>query len=440
MSSYTIPARAAGATSLLLMLLFTACGGEASDSQDAAQAAADQVECDPDNGGLVLPDGFCGILVAEDVGPARHLAVRDNGDIFVKLRQPDEGGGLVALRDTTADGRADVVQRFGDFGGTGIGFHDGYLYASSDTAVYRYPLTSEALVPDAEPEVIVRGFPDQGTHAAKPFAIDGENNLYVNVGAPSNACQQQARAPGSPGMDPCPQLERHAGIWRFDADQPGQTQQGDGAHFATGTRHIVALAYDDATAQLYGVIHGRDQLDTLWPEHFSAEDNAELPAEEFVALNEGDDYGWPYCYYDGREDQRVLAPEYGGDGTEVGRCDQYPDPLVALPAHWAPNALTFYDANSFPQQYHGGAFIAFHGSWNRAPLPQGGYNVVFVPFEGGAPTGEWETFASGFADEQEFVNVSEAEHRPCGVAVGPDGSLYVSDSREGDIWRILYRG
>jgi glucose/arabinose dehydrogenase len=114
------------------------------------------------------------------------------------------------------------------------------------------------------------------------------------------------------------------------------------------------------------------------------------------------------------------------------------DPLVDFPAHWAPNDLEFYTGTQFPGEYRGGAFVAFHGSWNRAPLPQAGYNVAFAPFEGEEPTGSWTVFADGFAGND--VSPNGAAHRPVGLAQGPDGSLYISDSRVGRIWRVMYVG
>jgi glucose/arabinose dehydrogenase len=189
---------------------------------------------------------------------------------------------------------------------------------------------------------------------------------------------------------------------------------------------------------LFGVVHGRDQLSALWSDLYTNEESAELPAEEFVRIQEGDDFGWPYCYYDPSTETKVLAPEYGGDGTMVGRCAQAKDPLMGFPAHWAPNDLEFYTGTQFPERYRGGAFIAFHGSWNRSPEPQGGYNVVFAPFSGDGPTGEWEIFADGFAGADKSPR--GADHRPVGLAMGPDGSLYVSDSKMGTIWKIFYVG
>ena len=113
-------------------------------------------------------------------------------------------------------------------------------------------------------------------------------------------------------------------------------------------------------------------------------------------------------------------------------------PAFAFPAHWAPEAILFYTADQFPAKYRNGAFISFHGSWNRDPLPQGGYKVVFLPFENGRPAAEFEVFADGFAGPD--VSPRDALHRPTGLAVGPDGSLYIADDKGGRIWRVLYVG
>ena len=133
----------------------------------------------------------------------------------------------------------------------------------------------------------------------------------------------------------------------------------------------------------------------------------------------------------------MLAPEYGGDGKKTAG-ENALDPVATFPAHMAPNALLFYTGDMFPEEYKNGAFIAFHGSWNRAPLKQKGFLVAFVPFENGKPSGEWQIFADGFAGLEEVSSPSEAEHRPTGLAQGPDGSLYVSDDSGGSLFRIVY--
>jgi len=162
--------------------------------------------------------------VADSIGRARHLDVAPNGDIYLKTRSKE--GGIAALRDTTGDFRADVIERFSDMTKpgngilweTGMAVHDGYIWASNTEAVYRWPMPEDGgLVPDGDPEIVVSGFPEQEAHDSKSITFDESGHLYVNVGAPSNACQEDSRTPGSPGRDPCPELERHAGIWRFDA-------------------------------------------------------------------------------------------------------------------------------------------------------------------------------------------------------------------------------
>ena len=399
---------------------------------------------DPDNGSITLSDGFSAFVVADNLGGGRHLTVHENGDIYVKLRQEKDStrsSGIVALRDTTGDGRADVTEYFGRYGGTGIHIHNNYLYYSSDSAVYRYALQDGQLVPEGEPETIIAELPKERQHAAKSLAFDGQGNMYVNIGAPSNACQDPDRTPEVPGQDPCPLLEKHGGIWRFSDSVLNQTQDADGYRYATGIRNAVAIEWNTTANALYGLQHGRDQLSTYWPEHFTEDEGVNLPAEEFLLIKDGSDFGWPYCYYDSAKQQKVLSPEYGGDGEEVGRCADAEDPIMAFPAHWAPNDIIFYQGDQFPEKYKNGAFIAFHGSWNRAPQEQKGYKVVFVPFENGMPSGEYEVFADQFAGEGAPIeSPGDAEFRPTGLAEGPDGSLYISDSVTGRIWRVSYEG
>jgi len=387
--------------------------------------------CDADNGGLTLPAGLCALVVVDQLGPVRHLVVRGNGDIYLMLEQGRPG--VMGLRDDNGDGRMDRRVSFGS-PGTGIALEGDTLYTATDRAVLRWKL-GQGLGPDGPARTVVSRLAAQLEHSAKSIAVGGRY-LYVNIGAPSNSCQQVDRAKGSPGQDPCPLLADHAGIWRFARERQGQHQQ-DGLHYATGIRNAVAIDWNSREQQLYVVQHGRDQLAQSWPQFYSEQQGADLPAEEMLAIHQGADYGWPYCYFDPFQDRRVLAPEYGGNGIMVGRCDSYPRPVLTFPAHWAPNDLLFYRGEALGAGYANGAFIAFHGSWNRAPLPQGGYVVAFAPFGDKGPVGTWQVFASGFAGAEPLAQPGDAAHRPMGLAEGPDGSLYISDSVQGTIWRVM---
>ena len=400
--------------------------------------SSEQLIPDDSNGGLTLPDGFSALVVAEETGRGRHISVNGNGDIYVSLRDEPNNRGIACLRDTTGDGKADIIEYTGEHVGTGIKIHNGYLYFGADTAVVRYPLTEGDLIPGEEWELIARGFPQERQHEAKPMEFDNQGNMYVTVGAPSNACMKQMRTKGSPGMDPCPILEYAGGIWKFKEEVLNQDQLADGERYATGIRHAVAISWNRNVKELYAVQHGRDQLHQFFPDLYDTKQSAELPAEEFLLVTEGSDFGWPYCYYDQFQEKKVLAPEYGGDGNVEDRCAQKTDPIMAFPGHIAPNDLLFYSGEMFPERYKNGAFIAFHGSWNRAPEPQSGFFVVFVPFNGKNPSGDWEIFADGFAGASTINSTGDARFRPCGLAEGPDGSLYVVDSNKGKIWRIFY--
>lgn len=442
--------------SLLAVLLIAGCRDQATEGEPTQkEQSTAKIVCAPGNGGITLPEGFCATLVVDGLGlrddhSARHIAVAPNGDIYMKTRS--EKGGIVALRDTTGDFRADIIKYFGDKTGTGNGIlwetgmaiYDGYLWASNTTTVYRWPMpTGGALVPEGEPEIVVSGLPEQQSHESKAFTFDNSGNLYVVVGAPSNACQEQERTAGSPGIKPCPLLEEHGGIWRFSATETGQTFSAD-ARYATGLRNVVGLDWNDANDALYVMQHGRDQLHTLWPDYYTVKESAELPAESMYKVNEGDRFSWPYGYFNHKKDTLMLSPEYGGNGeitiSESEYAGEFEEPVIAFPGHWAPNDLFFYTGEQFPERYQGGAFIAFMGSWNRAPLPQKGYKVVFVPFEDGQPSGEYETFADGFAGVEPIPNRGAAEYRPMGLTMGPDGALYISDYKKGRIWRVVYTG
>jgi glucose/arabinose dehydrogenase len=424
------------------------------DVSPVANRVSPRVQCDPDNGGISLPPGFCAVVVADIVidgrpALARHLAVTPSGDVFVAINSPrnqNPSFGIIGLRDTDGDGRADEQSRFSPgLGGSGIAWGQAKLYFGANDRVLRFQLPAGRLTPVRDPEVVVSGLPNTSDHISKTVVLADGQRLFVNIGSASNSCQVANRQAQSPGVFPCPELPMRAGVWVFDARGTNQTQ-GSGQHHATGLRNMVALAVNPANGELYGVQHGRDMLFENWPQFYTVEEDAVLPSEEFIRISRGSNNGWPYCYFDDvTEHRKVLAPEYGGDGqltsgTQGINCASYNQPLANFGAHWAPNGLHFYTGKQFPQRYRGGAFIAFHGGFDRAPLPNEGYNVVFLPMgPNGSPSGAAEIFADGFAGSDGPLPAT-ALHRPVGVTEGQDGSLYVSDDRGGRIYRIVFVG
>ncbi|MGA8705753.1 MAG: PQQ-dependent sugar dehydrogenase, partial [Steroidobacteraceae bacterium] len=196
--------------------------------------------------------------------------------------------------------------------------------------------------------------------------------LFVDLGTATNACEHRNRVPNSSGNTPCTERATRGGTWRYDANETGQSFSA-AERYATGNRNGEGIAIDTAGRVLV-TEHGRDQLLQDWPALYTAEQGSELPAEELVELKQGADYGWPECYYDGLQHKLVLAPEYGGDGGKsVGLCAQRTGPVAAFPAHWGPMAVLIVTDQRFPRAYREGAFISFHGSWNRSPKPQAGY-------------------------------------------------------------------
>ncbi len=403
---------------------------------------------DPDNAGLIIPEGFEALSVVDSLGKARHLAVRENGDIYVKLRYPLPEGENIAMRDTDGDGKADVIKQWGVYGGKGkygnaMRIHKGHLYVSTAGHIYRHKLRWRKLLPRAEGELLMTDDYENAEHGyehiAKPLAFDQEGHMYVQFGSPGDCCQVENRKPGSPGQTPCPELKWHSGVWQFSDEKPNQLQK-DGVHYATGIRSIVGMDWYHVDNTLYVLQHGRDNMHRMWSQHFSAWESAMLPAEEFLRVPQGTDAGWPYYYYDQMQGKKLLNPEYGGDGVKDGDGKIYAQPLIGFPGHWAPNDILFYQGDQFPARYKDGAFIAFHGSTIRAPYPQSGYFIGFVPFSDGVPSGPWEVFADGFGEDDTLVNTSDATYRPMGLAEGPDGSLYISESEQGKIWRVMFKG
>ena len=429
---------------ILTVLVFSRC----SSGTDRVLPGADA-----DNGGLYLPTGFGALVVVDSIGHTRHIVVNSNEDIYAQLENSKDGKGTIAMRDTNGDGRADSIVRFGDYldkgrGATGITIHNGYLYVSSKKIINRTKLREGELIPTNKTEIVLTDMNpnvDRNWHTTKPVAFDDNGNMYVPFGAPSDACQDMEKygpvgIPGGKGLDPCPELEMHAGIWRFDADKIGLTQE-DGHKYATGIRSIVGMEWNPKDKSLYAVGNGIDNFHTIYPDLYTDWQAAMLPSETLMKVTEGSDYGWPYAYYDQIQGKNVLQPGYGGDGKKIGRASEFDNPAIGFPGHWAPMDVMFYHGDQFPERYNKGAFVAFHGSTDRAPYPMAGFIVCFVPFDdNGRPTGKWEIFADGFAGVEVVANTSDAVYRPMGLSEGPDGSLYISESNKGKIWRIMFKG
>jgi glucose/arabinose dehydrogenase/cytochrome c553 len=409
--------------------------------------------CTGDNGGLVLSPDFCATIFADNIGHVRHMAVAPNGVLYVNTWSgryfhnvpPPPGGFLVALKDTKGSGSADRIERFGpdisegSAGGSGIAIYNGAVYAEQNDKIIRYtlPTDSDSIAPKGTAEVILSELPLTGDHPMHPFVIDKDGHIYVDLGSATNACQVENRVKGSPGHDPCTELETRAGTWRYDANKTDQHFSA-AERYATGIRNGEGYSFD-ASGQLFATQHGRDQLSQNWPKLYTPQQSAELPAEEIVAVEQGGDYGWPECYFDQSQKKLVLAPEYGGDGGKaVGICAEKKAPVAFFPGHWAPNDMLVYTGKAFPASYQGGAFVAFHGSWNRAPLPQGGYDVVFQPLKDGKAAADFIIFADGFAGATK--EPGRAAFRPTGLALAPDGALFISDDVHGRIWRVTYQG
>jgi len=421
---------------------FSANGARSGQPAGPPQASA-AAACPAPDTSISLPTGFCASIFADHVGDPRHLVVAPNGDVFTTLEfrrlrsapGSDTATALVALRDVNHDGVSDSLVRVRGHGGTGVALYNGYLYIDEAQQLVRYKLHAGDLEPTGDAEVVVEGIPIAGDHNARNFLIDKRGNLYLNIGTATNACQAQNRVLHSLGADPCKELDTRGGIWKFDANALHQKPT-LANRFATGVRNAEGMQFDPRDGSLWTTQHGRDQLHDNWPELFTVDYQGDNPGEELIHVHQGDDFGWPYCYYSMVEHHLVLAPEYGGDGTRTGRCAEKKEPVAAFPGHWAPMSLLFYTGKMLPAKYTHGAFIAFHGSWNRAPLPQAGYNVVFQPLVNGAASGAYEVFANGFGGATPAPG--KAAHRPAGLAQGPDGALYVTDDAHGRIWRIVY--
>jgi glucose/arabinose dehydrogenase len=337
-----------------------------------------------------VPPGFQINVFAKDFKVPRWMSVAPNGDIFLA----DNGAGqIIILRDPQNTGGAQDRELFVDgmkrpFG---IAFHENYVYIGNMNELVRFrydPKTSKRL---GEKEHLL-DLPSGGHDTRSvAFSADGKH-LFVSVGSNSNI---------DTGEEP-----HRAAITICDPD-------GKNARlYAAGLRNPVGLAIEPVTGELWTSVNERDEL------------GDDLPPDYFTSLKDGGFYGWPYSYIGDNVDTRVKpqVPEL------VARAI-IPD--VLLGAHVAPLQFAFYTGKQFPEKYRGGAFVAEHGSWNRAK--RAGYQIAFVAFKNGKPSADPVPFMTGLVPDPSQPDVYG---RPVGVAVAPDGSLLVADDGAHVVYRI----
>ena len=339
---------------------------------------------------LHLPPGFTSSVFASGLSGPRMIAFSPDGTLFVAERNT---GRILAYPDPGHAGRtagAVVVASGLNQDPTSLDFADGSLFVGERTRVTRFTLGAGPRA--TNPQVIIANLPDAGNHVTRTVLVGPDHRLYVSIGSSCNVCIES---------DP-----HRAAVWVYNLDGSG------GRPFAHGLRNAVGLAINPWSEQIWVTNNGRDLL------------GDDVPPETVYALADGGNYGWPRCHAG-----TLIDPDFG----HAGDCNGIGQPVVKMQAHSAPLGLAFDNAGPFPKQYHG-LFVAFHGSWNRS-VPTG-YKVVFVPLDDhGNVAGPVRDFATGWLHSTE-----SRTGRPVGLAVGPDGALYVSDDTAGLIYRIAYAG
>jgi glucose/arabinose dehydrogenase len=351
----------------------------------------------PDGARLTLPAGFGIEEFASGFERPRYMIYGPSGEIL--LSDSGKPGAVYALSDSNRNGRIEDTEKHKLVEGLdrpyGLAIWKDYLYIAETTSLKRYKYDSKALKLGPGEEIIALKEADGG-HWTRTILFNREGTkFYLTVGSKSNV------SPGEP--------EIRATISRYNPDGSGREM------IATGTRNTIGLAWYPGTETLWAAIQERDGLgDDLVPDYFTA-------------IKEGGFYGWPYAYIGPNEDPRNkgLRPDLVAK-TIV--------PDLVLPAHVAVLDARFYTGKLFPEKYLGGAFLAFHGSWNRSKRI--GYSLAFVPFREGKPAGPVEEFLTGF-----MLNPDSKEvwGRPVGLLELKDGSLLVSDDGGNKLWRISYK-
>lgn len=342
---------------------------------------------------LKLPAGFALEVFARDLGDPRILVIGDDDTVYVS--RPDHGDVLaLGNADGTANGRRTVQS--GLEKAHGLAFAGNRLYVAGERKV---------VAADAQPDgrlgswrTIVDNLPEGGQHGRRTLGIGADGLLYVSIGSSCNACDETNR--------------EHATLLRMRADGTERTI------FARGLRNTIGFAWHPVTNDLWGMDHGTD-----WR-------GDDQPPEELNKLIAQGDYGWPGCFGDRRPDLFFVGRTVT---DKEAHCRATQPAVLTYQAHSAPIALVFYTGRQFPPDYRNDAFVAMHGSWNRAPVT--GYKVVRLRFENGRPV-RFEDFLTGFLIEDGKAHFG----RPAGLAVTRDGALLVSDDTNGVVYRIAYRG
>ncbi len=400
----------------------------------AADTAA--TSCPDGNAGLALPKGFCATIFADQVGAPRHMAVAADGTVYVNNRRRGQSPSLLALKDTKGDGRADIVQIFGPpgAGGTGIAIYKNWLYVEIADEIIRYALASATSRQRANPRRWYRIF---RLTAITRLAL---LRLIRKATCSSIWALQRIRVSRTIGRNnrlastPCVELKMRAGVWRFDANKTGQVFS-SAERFATGLRNAEGIDFDEA-GRIFATQHGRDQLHENWPNLYSPGRGSELPAEVMVELQEGGDYGWPYCYSTAISRKTFWRPNM----VAMAKLSDDARKSVLLsprfPATGPPTTSRSTKAKSFPR-----AIAAVPSSHFMARgIDRPGRRRAITSSSSRSKTARHRDRMSFSADGFRNGDGTGTEHRPTGLAVGPDGALYVADDAAGRIWRIVYEG
>ena len=376
----------------------------------------------PDGALPKAPAGFAVSLFASGLNEPRVVRVAPNGDVFVA----ESAAGRVTVL-SAADGAAKAATSaiFADglHRPFGVAFYPAgpdprYVYVAETDRVVRFPYRSGETKAAGPAEVVVAALPSGRGHWTRDLAFSADGRtLFVSVGSASNAADEMPDAPPE-GLAAFLAKHERGAAWGAEENRADVLAfNPDGAAmrvFAAGLRNCSGLAVQPQTAALWCAVNERDSL------------GDDLPPDYATSVKPGAFFGWPWFYIGAHEDPRLK-----GRRADLAASVTVPDVLIQ--AHSAPLGIAFYDGAQFPAAYRGDAFVALHGSWNRAKRT--GYKVVRLPFKDGAPTGEYEDFLTGFVADDASV-----WGRPVDVAVAHDGALLVTDDGGGAIWRVAYQG